>query len=78
MNIVPTAAPFAHEFKTTFPEVQGAAGIDIEGGGVIRYGDKTFKQEDIFFADNSFFNLLDYHFLYGDAKTALTQPQSIV
>jgi putative ABC transport system permease protein len=78
MNIVPTSAPFADAFKTAFPEVQDAVRIDIEGGGVIRYGDKTFKQEDICFADNSLFNLLDYHFLYGDAKTALTQPQSIV
>ncbi len=78
MNLVPTSAPFASAFKTTFPEVEDAARIDLEGGGVIRYADKTFKQDDICFADNSFFNLFDYHFLYGDAKTALTQPQSIV
>lgn len=78
MNIVPTSAPFAAAFKTTFPEVRDAARIDLEGGGVIRYGNKTFKQDDICFADNSLFNLFDYHFLYGDAKTALTQPQSIV
>src|SRR5450432_4231283 len=42
INIVPTSAPFADAFKTTFPEVQDAVRIDIEGGGVIRYRDKTF------------------------------------
>ncbi len=78
MNIVPTSAPFATAFKTTFPEVENAARIDIEGGGVIKYGDKTFKQDDICFADNSLFNLFDYRFLFGNATTALTQPQSIV
>ncbi len=77
-NLAITSAPFATAFKTTFPEVEDAARIDLEGGGVIKYGDKTFKQDDICFADNSLFNLFDYHFLYGDAKTALTQPQSIV
>jgi putative ABC transport system permease protein len=78
MNIVPTSAPFATAFKATFPEVEDAARIDIEGGAVIKYGNKTFKQDDICFADNSLFNLFDYHFLYGDKKSALTQPQSIV
>jgi len=78
MNIVPTSAPFAGAFKSTFPEVEDAARIDVEGGGVIKYASKIFKQNDICFADNSLFNLFDYHFLYGDAKTALTEPQSIV
>ncbi|HEY2726996.1 MAG TPA: ABC transporter permease, partial [Parafilimonas sp.] len=78
MNIVPTSAPFATAFKTTFPEVEDAARIDIEGGGVIKYGDKTLKQDDICFADNSLFKLFDYHFLYGNPATALAQPQSIV
>lgn len=78
MNIVPTSAPFANSFKTTFPEVEDAARIDIEGGGVIKYADKIIKEDRICFADNSLLNLFDYHFLYGDSKTALVQPQSIV
>jgi len=78
VNMAPTSAPFAAAFKTTFPEVADAARINIEGGGVIKYDNKTFKQNDICFADGSLFNLFDYHFLYGDAKTALDQPQSIV
>jgi putative ABC transport system permease protein len=78
MNIVPTSAPFAGAFKTTFPEVEDATRIDAEGGGVLHYRDKTLKQDDICFADNSFFKLFNYHFLYGDAATALSQPQSIV
>ena len=78
MNIVPTSAPFATAFKNNFPEVEDAARIDLEGGGVIKYADKTFKQDDICFADNSLFHLFNYHFLYGNASTALAQPQSIV
>jgi putative ABC transport system permease protein len=78
MNIVPTASPFANAFKNNFPEVEDAARIDLEDGGVIRYGDKIIKQDDICVADNSLFKLFNYHFLYGDGTTALAQPQSIV
>ncbi len=58
MNIVPTSPAFATAFKNTFPEVEDAARLDIEGGGVIKYGDKTFKQNDICVADNSFFKII--------------------
>ncbi len=78
MHIALTSPPFATTFKKDFPEVEDAVRIDNEGGGVINYGDKTVKEDDICLAENSFFNLFDYHFLYGDAKTALIQPQSIV
>jgi len=78
MNIVPTSPPFATAFKNDFPQVEDAVRIDIEGGGIIHYGEKTIKQDDICFSENSFFKLFDYHFLYGDPGTALSQPQSIV
>jgi putative ABC transport system permease protein len=78
MNIVPTSAPFATAFKNDFPQVEDAARIDIEGGGIIHYDEKTIRQDDICFSENSFFKIFDYHFLYGDPNTALSQPQSIV
>jgi putative ABC transport system permease protein len=78
MNIAPTSAPFATAFKNNFPEVEDAVRIDLEGGGVLKFADKTIKEDDICVADNSFFKLFSYHFLYGDIKTALDQPKSIV
>ncbi|MEO6844132.1 MAG: ABC transporter permease, partial [Ginsengibacter sp.] len=78
MNVVPTSPPFATAFKNDFPQVEDAARIDVEGGGIIHYGEKTIKQDDICFSEDSFFKLFDYHFLYGDPNTALAQPQSIV
>ena len=78
LNIVPTSAPFAPNLKNEFPEIEDAARIGIEGGGVITYGDETFKQDDICFTDNSFFKLFDHAFLYGNPATALLQPNTIV
>lgn len=78
INIALTSPPFATAFKNDFPEVEAATRINLEGGGVIKYGDKIIKQNDICVADNSLFKIFDYHFLFGDATTALAQPQSIV
>lgn len=77
-NIVPTSAPFAQAFKSRFPEVEDAARIDIEGGGIIKYADKTIKQNDICFADNSIFHLFNYQFIAGNPATALSQPNTTV
>ncbi len=60
-----------------FPEAEQAVRIDVEGGGVVKFNNKAIKQDDICFADNSFFKIFDYSFLAGDAG-ALTQPHSIV
>ena len=78
MNFPLTPPPLAPALTANFKEVQQATRIDLEGGGVIKYGDKTIKENDICFADNSFFKIFDYNFLYGNAATALSQPQSIV
>ena len=78
LNTPLSAPPLAPALTANFTEVEQAARIDIEGGGVIKYGDKVIKQNDICFSDNSFFKIFDYSFLYGDASTALMQPQSVV
>lgn len=78
LNIVPTSAPFAPAIKSEFPEVEETTRIDIEGGGVIKYGNKAFKQDDICSADNSLFRLFNYDFLFGNASSALAEPNSIV
>jgi len=61
-----------------FPEVEQTVRIDAEGGGVIKFNDKIIKQGDIFFADNSFFKVFDHTFLYGNAGSALAQPNTMV
>jgi putative ABC transport system permease protein len=77
-DIVPTAPPLATALQTNFPEVETTARLDIEGGGIIQYGDKSFKQNDICVADNTFFKIFNYRFLYGDAVNALINPNTIV
>lgn len=78
IDLAVTSPPYATRFKNDFPEVEDIVRIGTEAGDVISYGDKTIKQEDLCYAENSFFTLFDYHFLYGDKRTALTQPETIV
>ena len=77
-DIAVTSAPYAAALKNDYPQVEDAVRLNGEGGGKITYGEKHFNGTDILFADNSVFNIFTYKFIYGDPKTALIKPQSIV
>ncbi|MDO6435923.1 ABC transporter permease [Cyclobacterium sp. 1_MG-2023] len=78
MEIALTSPPFAVALKNKFPEVKEAVRINIEGGDLINYGNKSFSQEDIWLAENTFFELFDYPFLHGNGETALINPGTMV
>ncbi|MEO6731407.1 MAG: ABC transporter permease [Ferruginibacter sp.] len=78
LHMAVTSAPFGPALKGKFPGIQEATRIVPEGGGVISYNKKAMKADDIFFADANVFDVFTYPFLYGNAKTALLQPQTIV
>ncbi|EPR68086.1 ABC transporter permease [Cyclobacterium qasimii] len=78
MDIALTSPPFAPALKKYFPEVEDAVRIDVEGGDLIQYDNKSIKQEGIWYAENTFFKLFEYTFLLGNGIEALNQPRSIV
>ena len=78
LNIALTSPPFAPALKAAYPEIEDAVRIDPEGGGIIINEDKKIKVNDIIFADKSILKIFSYQFLYGDAATALSNPESIV
>jgi putative ABC transport system permease protein len=77
-DLAVTSPPYAPTLKAEFPQVVDAVRIDPEGGDKIVVGDKQINEGSMLFADNSFFNIFSHKFLYGDAATALSKPQSIV
>jgi putative ABC transport system permease protein len=78
MDIPLTSPPFAPAMKNTFPEIEVATRIDMEGGGVLQYENKNIKQGDIIVSDNKFFQVFSYDFLEGNKATALSKSGSIV
>lgn len=78
LHIAATSAPFAPALKSAFPEIEEATRILPEGDGVISYGNKTLKADNIYFADANVFKIFTYDFINGDASSALSNPQTIV
>ncbi len=73
-----TAAPLGAELKRDFPEVINYARIGYFGSHNLRYKDKIFKEWDIYTADSTYFEIFTLPFIYGNPKTALVHPNSIV
>jgi putative ABC transport system permease protein len=77
-DLAVTSPPYGPTLKAEFPQVVDAVRIDPEGGSKITYGDKVINEGSMLFTDNSIFNIFSYQFLYGDARDALSKPQTIV
>ena len=73
-----TQAPLAAALKRDYPDVEKAACFNYYGEALIKYGDKTIKQNFISFAEPDFFEIFSYNFLAGTPASALRHPHSAV
>jgi putative ABC transport system permease protein len=74
--------------KKDFPEIKEfarvvPASVFMTGGSMVSYIDpkgnnRTFSEEKIFMADNSFLTMFSFPFLWGDPRKALSDPISMV
>jgi putative ABC transport system permease protein len=72
-----TGTKVGPQFKRTFPAVEEYARTFISHG-IIKYGEKTFDEQRILFADQPLFKIFSFHLLEGDALSALDAPDKIV
>ncbi len=70
----PAAAP---AMKQNFPEVAAYARL-IPENTLLKYRDKVFPRNLIFYTDPSVFDLFTYEFVSGTQENALSAPNSIV
>lgn len=71
----PAAQTLAHDF----PEVEQAVRIyRNDDFPLLEIGDRKFIEERFFFADAAVFEMFDFPLIKGEAKTALSEPNSIV
>ena len=78
INLATSSAPLEPTLINDFPEVVAATRIINFGFPVLRYHDKTFSEEKFYSVDSTFFNVFTLHFIEGNPKTALTQPNTVV
>jgi len=67
--------------KQDFPEIEQFTrvvpflGVDKH---FIRYKDKVLAEKEAVYADSTFFDVFNFHFVRGDRRTALMEPYSVV
>jgi putative ABC transport system permease protein len=73
-----TPWPLAEALKNDFPEITESARLRIVSGGLIRYKDKKFYENDFVAVDPSFLKIFSFPLAEGDISTALTEPHTIL
>jgi putative ABC transport system permease protein len=74
-----TCPPLAEAMTNEIPEVEAATRITpFYGNPAVKYADKAFTEEKVFYADSNFFEFFTYPLLEGDARTALQEPNCMV
>ena len=78
-SIASNGVPAGPAFEKKFSEVLKACRFQKgEGVAVVQYKEKKFFEEDIFYADNSVFDIFTFPMISGDPKSALTVAFSAV
>jgi putative ABC transport system permease protein len=78
-----SSPPIAPAMKHDFAEIkQFTRVIPTSKFGVrqhlLKYQEKSFYEKDAVYVDSTFFDVFTYHFTYGHAPGALTEPYSVV
>ena len=68
----------APAMRNDFPELETVTQAWYHETGLITIGQKKFEEKAILFADKYFPFVFDYHWLEGNDKTALVEPNCIV
>lgn len=73
-----TPPPVAEHLAADYPEVEATTRLYAEGNTLVRYGDRSFDEDNIVAVDSNFFALFSFPLLAGDPATVLAQPNNIV
>jgi putative ABC transport system permease protein len=60
------------------PEVENAVRFEWDSGSRIEYGDKSFRERNFFFVDESVFDVFSFELIRGSKSEALAAPYSVV
>jgi len=73
-----TQVPLAPQLKQDYPEVEAVVRFIPNGRTQLLRGDRTFFEEDVYYADSTVAEVFDFNFIRGDGASALDEPNSIV
>ena len=73
-----TSPPMGPKLRQEFPEIKHAIRLRDSQNNVFTYDNRQFYEENIFYADSSFFDVFSFKFAQGDPQTALDRPNTLV
>ncbi|HET6994152.1 MAG TPA: ABC transporter permease, partial [Chitinophagaceae bacterium] len=78
-NLAVTPAPWVSLMKKDFPEIKEYVRIlKSEKADVSQPGQPKFYENDLIFADSTFFNVFSFSLSKGNTKLALDKPNSVI
>ncbi|GAB3895767.1 ABC transporter permease [Spirosoma agri] len=77
LKLAQIAPPFGPLIKQDFPEAEQVVRT-LNNGGLLRYGEHAFNEQDMFFAEHNLFKVFDVQFVSGNPDQALVNPFSIL
>ena len=73
-----TPSLLAKTLQQDFPEVISASGLSFYGEVLLDYNRNKLYVDNVAVVDSTFFSILPFPFLYGNAGEALSKPNSLV
>ncbi|WP_420151143.1 ABC transporter permease [Spirosoma sp.] len=77
LRLAQLAPPFGPLIKQDFSEAEQVVRT-IDNNGLIRYGEHSFNEKNIFFAEANLFKVFDFNLISGNPDHALENPFSIM
>ena len=78
MEIANTSTPMGPALKADFPEVENFTRVKSMGRVLFSLGATRFYEENVFWADSTFFSVFSFPLVRGNPETALAAPNTIV
>lgn len=78
LNLSTVAPPFGPLLKNDFGEIENMTRLLQNGTTPVRYEEKMINEENVYWADDKFFDFFKTDILKGNPKKALNDPYSIM
>jgi len=65
-------------FLKDYPQIEKFVRFREAGNSILRYQDKVFYEDGIYYADSSVFDIFTHSFILGKPEESLTEPNTIV
>nr|WP_294948301.1 ABC transporter permease [uncultured Mucilaginibacter sp.] len=78
LHLSSVAPPFGPLLQNAFPDIKKMTRVLYTGTSALHYKEKLFNEKGTAFADENFFDVFDVAVTKGNARTALTNPYSIM